>query len=348
MVQSRNRHAFTLVELLVVIAIIGVMVGLLLPAVQAAREAARRMSCSNNLKQMGLALHNYHDTYQRFPMGGRTGGWNGSWGTSYYVRLLPYVEQQALFDLWPFTERAPAGTLYTQAEGYGAGNAFLRGTPVDIRNLMIATYRCPSSPLEEFKGNDGMVASYSGIAGAVEAQGRYMPQRQRACCSCCAHADGVDPQLGLHSGSGLLVGGGLTLRFRDCTDGTSNVMILGETSDWMYRPNGLKIGWGSSNHGWAMGSGHNHKPTTVETAAGNWDGRWFNLTSIRYPIGTRNYILPGVNINQGPNNPLISAHPGGVQVCMTDGSVRFLSDSTDLETLKIIADRDTKLPVSEF
>ena len=97
---AHRKNAFTLVELLVVITIIGILIALLLPAVQAAREAARRMSCSNNLKQLGLSLHNYHDTYKVFPQGSRPGGRNGGRGASWYVRVLPYVEQTALAKKW--------------------------------------------------------------------------------------------------------------------------------------------------------------------------------------------------------------------------------------------------------
>ncbi|HTN77380.1 MAG TPA: DUF1559 domain-containing protein, partial [Pirellulaceae bacterium] len=101
------RRAFTLVELLVVIAIIGVLVALLLPAVQAAREAARRMQCSNNVKQLGLSLHNHHDTYNRFPPGGAndqtpfgTETATSGWGSSWMVYILPYIEQNALYSQW--------------------------------------------------------------------------------------------------------------------------------------------------------------------------------------------------------------------------------------------------------
>jgi prepilin-type N-terminal cleavage/methylation domain-containing protein len=98
---TRRRLGFTLVELLVVIAIIGILVALLLPAIQAAREAARRSQCGNNLKQIGIALQNYHDTYKRFPIGARNGIGN-NWGASFYVGLLPFMEQQSLFERWPW------------------------------------------------------------------------------------------------------------------------------------------------------------------------------------------------------------------------------------------------------
>jgi len=100
-VQSVRRNGFTLVELLVVIAIIGVMVGLLLPAVQSARESARRMSCGNNLKQLGLAFHNYHDTYKVFPAGltgTNSGALSNGGRLSPFVGLLPFIEQQPLMD----------------------------------------------------------------------------------------------------------------------------------------------------------------------------------------------------------------------------------------------------------
>ena len=94
----RQNRGFTLVELLVVIAIIGILVGLLLPAVQAAREAARRMQCSNNLKQMGLALHNYHDTFNRFPGNTATPQGSQQLGASWLVKILPQLEQSAAFN----------------------------------------------------------------------------------------------------------------------------------------------------------------------------------------------------------------------------------------------------------
>ncbi|HBJ34271.1 MAG TPA: prepilin-type cleavage/methylation domain-containing protein, partial [Planctomycetaceae bacterium] len=133
---KRGRSAFTLVELLVVIAIIGVMVGLLLPAVQAAREAARRMSCSNNMKQLGLALHNYHDTYNRFPIGVfaqrlNLGGSVGRpAGMSWMPSLLPFIEQGALYDqLQPFMVSRNSAQF-----------------PSNLFNTRIPALMCPSDP----------------------------------------------------------------------------------------------------------------------------------------------------------------------------------------------------------
>jgi prepilin-type N-terminal cleavage/methylation domain-containing protein len=333
--QIRRRTGFTLVELLVVIAIIGILVALLLPAIQAAREAANRAQCGNNLKQLGLALQNYHDTYKCFPYGARPGGWNGGWGTSFYVRILPYVEQASLADNWPWTEKGN----YNRNEGYCNGNANLRGDPVDVRDLFIETYRCPSSPLPLYgnPNNNVTMASYAGIMGAVENTGVYVAQRWRTCCWCCGGGVGGG-QTGIASGSGMLVENEV-IKMAECTDGTSTTMILGESSDWAFDSNGVKKHIDPSwPHGFPMGTGSNR----VASGRGSGDSmhRGFNLTSIRYPVGTRTYDLPGVYDNHGVNNPLLSAHPGGIMAALTDGSSRFISDSIDLATLKQLADRD--------
>ena len=135
----KSKQAFTLVELLVVIAIIGILVGLLLPAVQAAREAARRMQCSNNLKQHGLALHNYESTYKRFPIGftdtntAVTAVLDGGW--SWMSASLPYIEQNSLYSTLDM-KRHPYGTVTTPAN-------------ISAVAIPLTTFRCPSdiSPL---------------------------------------------------------------------------------------------------------------------------------------------------------------------------------------------------------
>jgi prepilin-type N-terminal cleavage/methylation domain-containing protein len=137
---SKSRRGFTLVELLVVIAIIGVMVGLLLPAVQAAREAARRMQCSNNVKQIGLALHNYVGTFTKLPPGS-TGlpnaagtNFNGH-GWVWHASILPFIEQSTLYD----AIQGPDG----MGNELGDQNS---GKPLIVRQTTVPTFWCPSQP----------------------------------------------------------------------------------------------------------------------------------------------------------------------------------------------------------
>ncbi len=338
-----RQRAFTLVELLVVIAIIGILIALLLPAVQAAREAARRMSCSNNVKQLGLALQLYHDSYKKFPFGTRRAGFGNlnlaqgvaPYGPSFYVAILPYVEQSNIFNRWPWG----GDDGYADSENHDR----LRNTPLNLSNLKVPPFvRCPSSPLQEFNavfsGNQ-YLPSYVGIQGAYGNQGNFSESRFRPCCTCCLHQPNNDQvRNGFASAGGMLLHNENT-NMAQCTDGTSNAIIVGECSDWSIDSDGSKVhidgGW---PHGWAMGSGTG---TTVSAAApAALLERFYNLTTIRYPIGTGTYGLPGIAMNHGANNPLISAHTGGVLVGITDGSVRFLSNSTDLILLKMLATRD--------
>lgn len=151
----RARSGFTLVELLVVIAIIGILVALLLPAVQAAREAARRMQCSNNMKQIALALHNYHDTYKTFASGhvltnippGPTGCYTGSPqtfpGAPWTALILPYIEQGTIYDQLDFRFPFPRAMAVVASPPLTAPNVVPLTTPLSV-------YRCPSLPTMPF------------------------------------------------------------------------------------------------------------------------------------------------------------------------------------------------------
>lgn len=350
MVAPRNKPGFTLVELLVVIAIIGILIALLLPAVQAAREAARRSQCTNNLKQLGLALHNHHDTNNRFPPGGAQDQTpfgslsvpNG-WGSSWLVYILPFVEQRTVYDKWQFTGNS------------GLSNATNMGA---INGLVISCYACPSSPLPtQWAVNTGavpgtdinrMAVHYVGISGIAEATliSGYTESR----ISTAQFGGRV-------SGGGVLIPNG-KLRFADISDGTSNVIAISEQGNWIYTSDGAKKDWRASQPwGWTIGVSKPGIPPAYDPS-GNGE-RAFNLTAIRYPInqtkgwapgsdGNGDWEATGVNWDSGVNTPLNSAHPGGVNALLGDGSVRFLSDSMTLDTLARLATRDDGKPLENF
>jgi len=198
--QSRRTraHGFTLVELLVVIAIIGVLVALLLPAVQAAREAARRSSCSNNLKQIGIALHNYHDTHLTFPF-----GWSNR-GQGWSALILPQIEQGPLYDTLQWAESNNWDTDNTPNER--AAGTF------------IPTYRCPSAAIPRNVSNQGIPlrvpATYRGVASST--------------------ADSDDPSTSVvgralqqRDMEGIFFGDS-RINMAHITDGTSNTFMVGE------------------------------------------------------------------------------------------------------------------------
>ena len=198
-----RRNAFTLVELLVVIAIIGVLVALLLPAVQQAREAARRMQCSNNMKQIGLALHNYHDTYQRLPYGSHH---QNRWG--WQPRVLAFLEQRNAFEKLDFNV------------------ASWQGTNIDIIRAKYPAFLCPSDPT-----SDRMLEEES-FAGPtwVISQSDYA-----ACIGDYQNSTGVGqtPAYGNVGGTttevrGMIGRWGWAAKFRDVTDGLSNTICVGE------------------------------------------------------------------------------------------------------------------------
>ena len=335
-----GRRGFTLVELLVVIAIIGVLVALLLPAVQAAREAARRSSCSNNLKQQGIALHNFHDTFNRLPPGCATdmqpfgtanAGTSNGWGSSWMVFILPQVEQGALYDKLLFN----GNSGYTNATNIPC-----------FHDVIVKGYICPSSTTtprmvqRDLSGTKYNIArpDYVGIAGAVDSTD-FFPAAY-------PWTDGTEKvgDYGISSGAGTFFHNS-QVNMAGLTDGTSNTIIVGEQSTMMKDSAGTnQPSWNASgNYGWTMGFGSNTSGSSVGT-----DNRMPNCTTLRYKINYKKTTVAaagdcknvGICGNPGANSPLISNHPAGVMVLLGDASVRLLSDNTALDVLGRLAVRN--------
>src|SRR4051812_46033767 len=260
-----KRSAFTLVELLVVIAIIGVLVALLLPAVQAAREAARRMQCSNHLKQIGLALQNYHDTFQSLPFGARArcvnttssntcppgsqGTMTQGWGPSWLMSILPFCEQKPLSDLLEAAQSGPGAQQGNWAVNLTNGTGF---ATYHAHNQKIAWMLCPSSPLpqqELVRGSttigNCVVPSYVGVSGATNhgtnqlsaeipfLETRVVPVQGFASTNTANVNGSASPDPSQQSWGGMLTPNE-SYGMAACIDGTSNTMIVSEKADYFY------------------------------------------------------------------------------------------------------------------
>ena len=308
----RSRKAFTLIELLVVIAIIAVLIALLLPAVQQAREAARRSQCKNNMKQMGLALHNYHETCNRFPIG--TAG--PSFITNWRGQLLPYLDQAAIYNL--------ANPFQPGTAGYTA-----------MRGLVLQVYKCPSSPLSPSANvtspvnnnpNGLQLMDYVGVMGATPD-----PVGRTTVCGAAGSAS-----YGTYCNNGLLSYND-SFSMRDITDGSSNTMIISEQSGSV---SGLDY---RSNYygGW---SGTNIPGNSLTMTGGNWGS---GTTAVRY-VNNSKTVSTGSNATYGANTIINSYHVGGVHVLMGDGAVRFISDNINFLTFQQIAVKDDGMVIGEF
>ena len=282
-IMKRTRTAFTLVELLVVIAIIGILIALLLPAVQAAREAARRMQCSNNLKQIGLGALNYESAFGHYPAGCQShmpDGW--VWGWGWAVLIMPYAEQGSLYDQLDHTGETCSG-LHTGLiyDGYNEHNGRI------LHGLVIPWLLCPSSPLPKFQlkrpggvpGPEGVCAPmYFAVTGAAD------PRDPTS-------YDDRDNEPSEHQPEGRISKKGIMTAYEgrsvgEITDGTSNTILVGEESDWCVKADdGQKLDCRSSEgHSFTMGC----------TPEANYDRRWFNTTTIRYPINFKEWNATGV------------------------------------------------------
>ncbi|MFV1965188.1 MAG: DUF1559 domain-containing protein, partial [Pirellulaceae bacterium] len=334
----RKRRGFTLVELLVVIAIIGILVALLLPAVQAAREAARRMSCGNNLKQIGLALHNYHDTYKSFPINflprnttesGNYETWNNAPKGSVFVRLLPFVEQQPLYDLIDFNLTG-LDVFRTQIDQNGQ----------ELRRYILSAYLCPSASqperyLNQALHNYGFSLGANFIDDGDCRVGNYNPETretfawERNPFNILTRNQGNAGNL--NEVSGIIARTVYSARFRDVTDGTSNTIGMGEMLP-VYN-NWHRQGWLRSDSPYVNMS----MPVNRKIYNG-WSVRQIPTIEIR-PDQTNGGTCDLPSFWEISGTAVRSEHPGGAMVTLCDGSVRFMPETIDAMTYRRLGDR---------
>lgn len=286
-----QKTGFTLIELLVVIAIIAILIALLLPAVQQAREAARRTQCRNNLRQLGIALHNYHDVYSCFPpffihrSGGSGRIADSDKGANWLVFLLPYVDQQTLYNQWNFD--VPANR--------NAG-----------RSTELPVYKCPTDPQ-----SDGAHCSYAGGGWARGSYGMNV--------SPCVK--GVSD----HGGDGGIGAFNHVVRMRDITDGTSNTVAVDELRSGL-NEHDLRGSWAMPGLG--AGTAAMYDEPTVPNSNARFSDGMENCTATGLQGDSQSGMgcFDSANTAQMTARSL---HPGGLQVLFADGSARFISDTID-------------------
>lgn len=305
MSHSLRRRAFTLIELLVVIAIIAILIGLLLPAVQKVREAAARAKCQNNLKQIGLALHGYHDAIGGLPKAGKLSN-----QLSWHVYILPYAEQAALYSQFSF-----AAGAYTNA---------MKNNPFGLTRVPI--YHCPASPLDKMatnaphnvntpdlvNGQSPYTTHYYGVMGPRGTN----PATGLSYTTIAPSVHGAFSSHGIFTRDTLSnnpnTGPEAGHRFTDITDGTANTLMVGEIS-WVNNVTGTRY------RTWVRGC------DTAPVCSGSRNV----VNAINSPsIANFNDIAFG------------SQHPSGANFVMGDGAVRFIRDSINLNTYRAMASRN--------
>lgn len=338
-----KRDGFTLVELLVVIAIIGILIALLLPAVQAAREAARRSQCTNNLKQLGLAMHNYHDVHKCFPAAVYKNGQGDFWrGYSSFVQILPFIEQQAVYD----QVKSISNNFYVHWDP---------DTPLrDIRATSIAAFQCPSDSKFPSAGGgwaNGPGCNYGVSTGSTPRWSDWRNQNGMFRCKNDgnAHAE---------------------VKMSDVRDGTTNTLLASEhlTGD---NDDGRLMNGNSSETrigtGFPGGAGNaNATQAQLESWGAACEGttthnsengcQWIAPEPTQTTLNTvapPNWKYPNCQTSgsgfaadrDGLYVPR-SRHPGGANCVLGDASVRFVTETIDLQTWQWLGNRDDGNPIT--
>ena len=333
-----RRRAFTLIELLVVIAIIAILIALLLPAVQQAREAARRMQCKNNLKQLGLALHNYHDTVNTLPPGilGWPGTADGScwgWGTM----ILPHLDQAALYSQLSAAPNGKSHLTGQPAIGFSAAMTSFN-PPCLLLQTKLTAVRCPSDV-----GEDLVTIPPGGLNGSRADSTAQFGRSNYAGVVGSTYA----------ASSGLLISNGafgesICNRFSSFTDGLSNTFLVGER-----RSPGVVAGMYTGGDSIWAGSNDDEGPYV------DWQGFAVTLgvCTQQDKLNLKAASPPAVSTisNHQPYNAFSSQHVGGGQFLMGDGAVRFISDNiatgppnTSGSTYQNLAGRDDNQVLGDF
>jgi prepilin-type N-terminal cleavage/methylation domain-containing protein len=320
----RRLKGFTLIELLVVIAIIAVLVALLLPAVQQAREAARRSQCKNNLKQIGLAIHNYHESFNMFPLGG---WYAGRISPNWRVAILPNIDQAPIYNLLNFR-----GASFT---------APFTNENVALQGMIVPIYRCPSTSCPKigvpgtegggWSGGNPMQVDYVGIAGS------YPDPAGRTNKASASNYDG-----GYYAANGVM-SPFLSNTFASISDGSSNTLLVGEMSDFTGRGSAqvdIRSNYYGAWSGMCCGSFTN-------PWSGSPDSWSTGITTIRYNSNIQTFPAGAVHTWEA-NLPLRSPHIGGVHVLMGDGATRYIADSIDINTLRGLGSMNDGIPNGEF
>ena len=336
----QSRQGFTLVELLVVVAIIGILVALLLPAVQSAREAARRMSCSNNLKQIGLATLNYHDTHNRFPVNTHYNPPIDEW-VSYLVPLLAFIEKTGL-------ESSVDYSLVNSED------QTINGTR--LRSLVIPVYLCPTETQgPRLRARDNIESAITSYAGSMGSQfmnswsgcnlanivgpgdvngdgedwfgnGSYI--RADPPLPNNPNGGGLDPR----NVSGVFSRAAWAARLRDISDGTSNTIAFMEIRMWCTQDDHGYRGWADSRATWFATTG----PINFPTCPGE-DG---------VPIGGGTGCH--ASVSWSTTMAAKSLHDGGANFSLCDGSVRFIDENIDHPLYQALGDRHDGIPIGKF